>query len=379
MLEEDQNCTLINEVVIAPDEMRDLVAECVLDKINESKRLDLFLDSVIGRVNEWQGAISKDHDIGQIPLPPKEVAFAGREENVPNASTGYGRRRQLMCKYEDDPFSLIKTRALVSCLDNCSREGGIFELDFAANTFRLIVMCDGRGIAKCGDRFLVASRDQGVFLLDNDLNVQNNWPIPNLDLHGVACGPDGLVYIVETKHNRVGIYSLDPFRRVDEIVVSPDKEDRNHINDLCFRDGNLLISMFSAGEFWRKNLETGLFDGAIGEYDPREKKLIRYIVRNLRMPHTLKLVAGEPCYCESYVLNVNHAGQMIAQFSGYTRGLDFDGKFLFIGQSRLRHRKQHDELTLSSDAGIHILDPQERMSRFVHLPASEVYAVHVLS
>jgi hypothetical protein len=233
-------------------------------------------------------------------------------------------------------------------------------------------------MTKYNGGYLVASRDRGMFLLDSELHVVKNYPLEGLDLHGVACGPNGLVYIVETKHNRIGIYKMDPFERVDEIVISPDLDDRNHVNDLCFRDGKLLVSMFSAKEYWRENLKNMVFDGAVIEFDINEKKSIRTIASGLQMPHTLKLVGGELCYCESFGLSIVQSGVKIAIYSGYTRGLEFDDRFFYVGQSRLRHRSQHRELTLSNDAGVHILAPHEHISRFIQLPTSDVYGILVI-
>lgn len=363
---------------IDPADLRDLVAECVLDKIEESRRLGLFLDRVIDRVNEWQRDVAMDTQTVPAPSIPRSVML-GLGDDAAAAPSAPNNRRPLFYKFEDDPFSSIKTRALVSCLDNCSREGGIFELDFARNTFRLVVMCDGRGIARYGDGYLVASRDRGIFLLDEGLDIKNNWKLPGLDLHGIACGPDGLVYIVETRHNRIGIFTIEPFKRVDEIVVSPDEDDRNHINDLSFHDDKLMLSMFSTKEYWRKNMEAGVFDGAIAEFDFRKKELLGYVARGLQMPHTLMYIGDELCYCESFALTAKRSGRAIAKYSGYTRGLAYDGRFFYVGQSRFRHRRRHSELTLSSDGGLHLLDPKEGLARFVQLPASDFYAIEILS
>ena len=359
---------------LGPMDLVDLVAEAVMDKIEERKHLDVFLDHVIARVGSWR------EEMGEAGLAVLPSEARRPEDPVPAAPDAPARSsgRHLFHRFEDDEFSALRTRILVSCFRSGPAGGGIFELDFGANSYRQVVCCDARGIAKYGHGYIAASRDSGIFVLDENLAVVKNHPMAPLDLHGVACGPDDLVYLVETRHNRVGIYAMEPFERVGEIVVSPDATDRNHLNDICFRDGRLLLSMFSTQEFWRKNVEAKVFDGAIIEYDTEEKKPLRQIASGLKMPHTLKLVDGELCYCESFGLSVVRSEVRIAQFFGYTRGLDHDGRYFFVGQSGLRHRERHPELTVSGDAGVHILAQQEHLSRFVPLPTPDVYGILVL-
>lgn len=381
--EKAHDVTLLHEAEHeqVPAGLVDIVAQALMDKIEEQKHKDMFLDQVISRVKSWQAEAGITDLVlhSNLNFCSAETGLHQRSISAFSEAGNRGARRLLFHRYEDDNFSGLRTRLLVSSFKSGLHDGGIFELDFGANTYRQIIHCDGRGLAQYGNGYIVASRDQGLFVLDGQLDVVQNHSLPSLDLHGVACGPDGLVYLVETRHNRIGIYRMDPFERVDEIVVSPDAEDRNHVNDLCFRDGTLLLSMFSTQDFWRENMKSMIFDGAIVEYDVREKKVICTIANGLQMPHTLKLVEGELCYCESFGLNVMHSGKKIAQYFGYTRGLAHDGHYFFVGQSRLRHRNRHTELTLSSDAGVHILEPQAHLSRFIPLPTPDVYSILVIN
>lgn len=361
----------IPKAASVPEDMTDLVAQAVMDRLQEMAHEEAFLGQVAARVESWAKEVG-------IKLPLPDLSAAPGTTISRSSRDRSAQPRQLYYKYEFDQFSALKTRMLLTCLDNDSRTGGIYELDFGLNTFRQLVRCDGRGIIKHGVNYVAISRDRGVFVMNERLEVIANHPLEGLDLHGIARGPDGLLYIVESKHNRVGKYVLEPFTRVGEIVVSPDDEDRNHINDICFRDGRLLVSMFSVQEFWRKNTDQGIYDGGILEYDISDGSLINTVVRGLRMPHTLKVIGAELLYCESTGLNVVRSGTVIAQFSGYTRGLEFDGRVLYVGQSRMRHKDRNKELTLSSDAGVHLVVPEEHISRFVQIPTNDVYGLLII-
>lgn len=360
--------------ILSPDELTDLVAEAVVEKLQENSKIDAFLDDVISRVFAWR------RDMGLRPVVPRMTRIApGLASGGATQGAGPTQHRQLYYKHENDPFSEIKTKVLISSFDNASREGGIFELDFRENSICKVFHTNGRGLSKYRDGYLLVSRNGGFFHLDFNFSVLAQYDLPNLDLHGVECGPDGLIYIVETKRNRVGIYQLEPFERVDEIVITDEEEDRHHLNDLYFRDGKLLLSMFSTREPARGNFENGIFDGAIIEYDLITKKPIRRLAENLRMPHTIKFVGDNLCYCESHALSMVVPGKRVAQFSGYTRGLDFDGRFFYIGQSCLRHQRTHNkEFSLSNDAGIHILDTKEGGTRFIPIPCTNIYAVLII-
>ena len=97
------------------------------------------------------------------------------------------------------------------------------------------------------------------------------------------------------------------------------------------------------------------------------------------MPHTVRVFDGKIAFCESFNLNVTVDGGILAQFTGYTRGLAFDGRFYYVGQSRMRHWGKHKEPNLSADAGIHIFDTQTRLTRFLPIPTKQVYDIVIVA
>jgi len=71
--------------------------------------------------------------------------------------------------------------------------------------------------------------------------------------------------------------------------------------------------------------------------------------------------------------------QVIGEFPAFTRGLDYDGIYYFIGQSRNRNYSKNLGVSknISIDAGIIIFDEQTKASRFLQLPPkiSEIHSI----
>jgi len=284
----------------------------------------------------------------------------------------------LFYKYEDDYFSGLDVRLLISCPKEGPGPAGFYDLDLKDNTLQHLADCDGRGLTRYRGGFLAASRNDGIYHFDSNLEIVGRFPLSYVDLHGLRIGPSDRLYAVETAHNRIGVYTLEPFERVDEIAVSPVPNDHNHVNDLHIDGNRLFVSMFSYHGSWRTNWDNNTFDGAIVEFDLTTKKPKRLLAGELRMPHTVQMFDGKLCFCESFNLNVVRAGELLAQLTGYTRGLAYDGRCYYIGQSRMRHWGKHKETNLSVDGGIHILDSKNRVSRYIPLPAKQVYDIQIV-
>ncbi|SFE85995.1 hypothetical protein SAMN04487969_10885 [Paenibacillus algorifonticola] len=86
-------------------------------------------------------------------------------------------------------------------------------------------------------------------------------------------------------------------------------------------------------------------------------------------------------YCESLNLSLNKESEPVASQGGYTRGLDYDGRNFYIGQSEMRHLDRILSIVpnVNIDCGIHILDSIRRTNRFFPLPATQVYEILVLN
>jgi hypothetical protein len=241
-----------------------------------------------------------------------------------------------------------------------------------------ILNIECRGIAKYGSSFVVLSNTDGIFIIDEKLNVKMKKVLSEkVDLHGVAVENEK-AYIVETKTNSIGIYDLkNNIEKVDEIKISPENDDVCHVNDLFIENDKLYISMFSYPQ--KKNLLS--FDvsekhiigrGVIIEYSLKKRKIINICHDKLFQPHSVQLYDDQLYYCVSGKSLVKRNKEVIFRCPGYPRGLAVKGSTMFIGQSMNRTKEQTDQLP---DCGIYLHDLSTNTSSFIPIPANEIYGI----
>ncbi|SFE85984.1 hypothetical protein SAMN04487969_10884 [Paenibacillus algorifonticola] len=129
---------------------------------------------------------------------------------------------------------------------------------------------------ECRDGFFLATNSHGILKLNERLNIVNNYDVPSLDLHGMKLGPNQILYVVETAVNALGIYQTNPFKRIDEIKISPFSDDQNHINDIYISNDSIFVSMFSltgAGE-----IEMGYLMALFQNMIYNQNNLLKYIM-----------------------------------------------------------------------------------------------------
>ena len=130
------------------------------------------------------------------------------------------------------------------------------------------------------------------------------------------------------------------------------------------------------------NWKLDVFDGAILEFDIETKELVAPVVKDLWMPHNIKVIDGSLTLLDSlkgHLLTNNM--QFSGDFPAFTRGLDHDGQYYYIGQSRNRNYSKNLGLSknISIDAGVIIFDDQTKASRFLQLPPklSEIHSIQL--
>ena len=134
--------------------------------------------------------------------------------------------------------------------------------------------------------------------------------------------------------------------------------------------------MFSRTGNWQNDV----FDGCILEFDIETKENLGPIKENLWMPHNIQMIDGSLHVLNSLTgeLLANNF-QVIGKFPAFTRGLDFDGIYYFIGQSRNRNYSKNIGVSknISIDAGIIVFDEITKASRFLQLPPkiSEIHSI----
>jgi uncharacterized protein (TIGR03032 family) len=162
-----------------------------------------------------------------------------------------------------------------------------------------------------------------------------------IDIHEMAFGGDGQIFFINTRFSALctlhGSTSFAPVWR-PPFISAYAPEDRCHLNGLGLRDGRpryvtaLGESDQPAG--WReRKADGGVLIDLVGN---------RTICRGLSMPHSPRWHAERLWICESgkgLLSAVDPAsGQMttVAEFPGFTRGLDFAGPYAFVGLSQIR-------------------------------------------
>lgn len=282
-----------------------------------------------------------------------------------------------------DPFSRfsdLDTKLLVSSPHFKGKKGGLFVIDFALRNMSKLISADCRGITRDDQYYYVATNSHGIFKFDHELNKVGVYDSSKLDYHGMAIGPDGLIYIVETARNTIAIHESTSFRKVDEIVINKNQDmDINHINDLSIVGNRLFLSMFSIDNNWGESRDYS--KGIIAEYDLITNEFVKTHVEHLLMPHSVKMIEDELFYCNSLGLSLNNGNNRIASLGGFTRGLAHDTWNYYVGQSEMRHlsRALNHVSNFSVDCGIHIVDKTNKSSRFLHIPAVGIYDIVILS
>jgi hypothetical protein len=262
--------------------------------------------------------------------------------------------------------------------------GSIYKINLKNDTIEKIIEIKSpfgkfpfRDICKTNDGYAVINRNS-IYFFDELLNEYEEFVLSDndLDLHGIEYS-EGFLYIVETATNTIKVMNAKTLNIEKEVNFKTPVKDLHHINDICVDRNSLYISMISLKGI-PKPLWWDSDDGVIIEVDKHTFEVKQLIKQNLKFPHSVKFFNNQLHYCESKDCSFSTAKQQMANFNGFTRGLDYDGFFYYIGQSSYRGKPYRD--FISKDAGVYIYDPISGFSRFIKLSTPEeehgnVYAV----
>lgn len=287
----------------------------------------------------------------------------------------------------DQDFEYLNTRLLISCPASGSDQGGLFLLDFKNNALEKLYTGSCSGMTLVKDRLFIASDDNQIITMDQRFQVIQKTKHLKLDFHDIVNFNDNAVLVVETAINAIGCYETDTFTRIGEIRFNSEDKDVHHINDIWLDGCTLYVSMFSPYGKWyldpiHKNggiVAIDLTDFHPGQHldiDPAN----HVVVKSLYMPHSIMVHQNKLSYCDSMSFSVKIGNEAPIQLPGFTRGLAISDDTIFIGQSRMRHvlRIPHEFSNCCLDGGIYVYNPEFRISRFVSLPAQQVYQILVL-
>jgi hypothetical protein len=262
--------------------------------------------------------------------------------------------------------------------------GGLFLLDTRTGEFEKKISGVTRGFAWHNDTCFVVDAQKGVRILDNDFEERDCIKLPHGSVpHGLAIDSENkFVYVTLSRHDRIGVFSLDSLSEVNSIMLSQkfERSDRiryhHHANDICIDGESLFVSMFSSSG----NLKREWFDGSILEYDLHEQRFVGSIANNLWQPHSVKIMNGKLSFLDSMRGALHIAAHKVeTRFNGFVRGLDCDDSYYFIGQSIHRYfdRMKGVSDNIAVDAGVFIYDSDSKATRF--LPTLGIRDINTLA
>ncbi len=267
--------------------------------------------------------------------------------------------------------------------DEESYGGGIYELEVNGDKWIHKKVFSGNcyGLIRYGKNFISVDTEIGIFEFDSNYNIVRSEFLPDgTRAHGIDYSKKHEKFFVVGSHRDAILIIDNNFKVIDEIKISNKKErsgkPQHHCNDCLVVEDSLFVSMFSLTGNWRKDI----YDGVVLEYDIETKKIMGPVIDGLWMPHNVKLIEGSIHILNSLQgqLKTNNS-QVIGEFPAFTRGLDHDGIFYYIGQSRNRNYSKNIGISnnISIDAGIIVFDPQTKASRFLQLPPkiSELHSI----
>jgi len=213
----------------------------------------------------------------------------------------------------------------------------------------------------------------------------------DIDGHELAYSDTGELWVVNTRMSCLctldSTYSVIPRWR-PPFVSAFDLTDRCHLNGLALRDGHpefvTALGKTDTAAGWRKDKASG---GLLMRVSDN-----RIIADGLSMPHSPRWYQDKLWYLESgagQLCTVNEqTGQrtVIAQLPGFTRGLDFVGRYAFIGLSQVRETAIFSGLPLTSQVaerfcGVWVVDIENGQTiAYVIFTGSvqEIFALQIL-
>jgi hypothetical protein len=261
--------------------------------------------------------------------------------------------------------------------------GGIYQLSVNGDEWCHEKVIDGNcyGITRYKDNYVALDTDRGMIEFDKNYNIlrQENLPTGSR-AHGIVYSQDKDMFFVNCSYLDLILFIDSNFKIIDKINISNKQKNvgtpAHHLNDCCVWNDSLFVSMFSKTGNWKLDI----FDGAILEFNIVTKELVGPVVSDLWMPHNIKLINGSLTLLDSLRghLLTNNA-QVVGEFPAFTRGLDHDGSYYYIGQSKNRNYSKNLGLSknISIDAGIVVFDEFTKVSRFLQLPPklSEIHSI----
>ena len=248
--------------------------------------------------------------------------------------------------------------------------GGLFVYQTDTYETRRVLPGHFRQLIRGGDYiYTVEFVEMQLYVLSNDLQVVNKLLIDTPNACGLAYSPERkALFLSNSATDTITVHDQETFQVLDEIQFSNKYKrtgsGQHHINDLCVVDDSLYVTYFSLSGNWKR----GILDGGISEFDIDDLHSPPHIfVSDLWMPHTVRFIDGNLCYLDSMRGRFHISNQSVAgEFPGFVRGLAFDGRFYYIGQSEDMYMSRLFGISnnIMLNAGFYMFDLETKVSRF---------------
>jgi len=251
--------------------------------------------------------------------------------------------------------------------------GGLYCYYIQSGEMKKLVNGLCHGIVEGNDRIYLVDDTRGICVLDKDLELCEKFHLPPKSRpHGIAyCSQRELIFVNFSGRDSVGIYDGHGYEQVDEIFISNKWKKigvpQHHVNDLCVYQNSLYVSMFSFSGNWK----IGVYDGGLLEFDIDSREKLGPVVSDLWLPHSPKIIEDILFYCDSMRGKVySGTSKLMTEFSGFVRGITYDGEFYYIGQSMHRYidRRQGTTNNISLDTGVFMVDGAGKATKFFAMP-----------
>mgnify|MGYP006136013831 FL=1 len=261
--------------------------------------------------------------------------------------------------------------------------GGIYQILWNKDKWKCEKKISGNcyGLIRYKNNFVAIDTDLGIFEFDQNFRVIRTKKLQKSSRsHGLSYSSKRKEFYVVCSYLDSILILNEDFKLKSKISISKklkyNKYASHHCNDCEYNNNHLYVSMFSETGNWKNDV----YDGCILEIDLIEKKINKPIIQNLWMPHNPKVIQGSFYVNDSLKGNLlGNNFNVIGNFPAFTRGLDHDGNFFYIGQSKNRNYSKNIGLSknISIDTGIIVFDEKTKISKFLQISSkiSEIHSV----
>lgn len=269
-------------------------------------------------------------------------------------------------------------------IENRNSGGGLYIMDLHTKKIEKKINGKFRDFLIINDKIYIIDEFKGIMVYDKNYNYLDTI---RGKLNEKMCGlaidlKENIVFIVNTEIDSISVIDLTTKKIINEILINKNLEDnrkdKHHINDLCFYNGYLYASMFSFSGLFKAEC----CDGGIVQINYKTGEILNQVITNKWMPHTIKFINNELIFIESILGNVYKGPyNIMTQIDGFIRGLDFDGKFWYFGQSEHRYydRLEGIKNNIQINCGINVFENASKTSRFFNVDnVTNIHSLKVL-